>query len=195
MTLATVVGSCDKAAVLDSPTYVVTADGGASSERPARNSQKKYIIIAVSAVLTIGLIIAAILVGMHIFAEQQKAIVQFSLQFKSTSDNELAKQDVVSDPNDNVVQYHVTKPGQDVYIVNDFNKDLQIVKIQTADQTNCYVSPLNRSAAMDPNSISGPSPADGSTRFQPFLVSNTPVSDRSFLTKKAAVLCKDISLY
>ena len=46
---------------------------------------------------------------------------QFQLQFKG-SDNQDTKQDVTSDPNENVVTYHVTKPGQDAYIVDDFNK-------------------------------------------------------------------------
>ena len=32
------------------------------------------------------------------------------------------KQDVTSDPNENVVTYHVFNPSHEAYIVNDFNK-------------------------------------------------------------------------
>jgi len=32
------------------------------------------------------------------------------------------KQDVTSDPNENVVTYHVSSPSHEAYIVNDFNK-------------------------------------------------------------------------
>jgi len=36
--------------------------------------------------------------------------------------SENSKQDVTSDPNENVVQYHVSSPSHDAWIVNDFNK-------------------------------------------------------------------------
>jgi len=144
------------------------------------------------------LIIAGILVGMHIFAEAQKDIIEFSMNFKSTSDGGNVKQDVVSDPNDNVVQYHVTKDGQDFYIVSDFNKDIQVVRMESDSGVNCYVSPLNRSAAMDPSQITGPdmnsndNTTGGATVF---TVSRSPISDRSFLPKKALDLCKGVSTY
>lgn len=180
---------------VESPNYIVTSQ----MPEPAVRSggvQKKHILIAVSVVVVIGLAIAGILVGMHMFSEAQKEIVKFSMQFK-TGDNQDAKQDVVSDPNDNVVMFHVTKPGQDIYIVNDFNKDLQVVKIETSDSTNCYISPLNRSQAMDPSQITGAASLVGShdNAGQTYMISNTPVSDTSFLPKKAKDMCKGVSIY
>lgn len=53
--------------------------------------------------------------------EQMPLLFQFTFQFKGRN-NEDINQEVVSDPNDNVVQYHVTKEGQDAYVVNDFNR-------------------------------------------------------------------------
>jgi len=178
--------------------YVVTA-GVTPNEMTTgsrlRSVQKKHVIIAVAVLVGIGLVVGAIIGGIYIFAEEQKALVQFTLQFKSASDNQLTNQSVVSDPNDNVVEYHVTKPGQDVYVINDFNKDLQIVRIQTSTETNCYVAPLNRTSAMDPSTIAGPSNENGAASDQTFTLSSTPVTDRSFLTKKAADRCQGVSLY
>jgi len=36
--------------------------------------------------------------------------------------SENMKQDVTSDPNENVVQYHISNPGHETWIVNDFGK-------------------------------------------------------------------------
>jgi hypothetical protein len=178
----------------ETPTYIVTAD---SSMKPAQSGvQKKHVLIAVSSIVVVGLVIAGIMIGMHMFSEANKEIVKFSLQFKS-SDNENVDQDVVADPNANVVTYHVNKNGQDVNVVNDFNRDIQVVKIESSEGTNCYISALNRTQAMDPSQIIGAASLSGSKEAngQAFLVSNTPVSDISFLTKKAKDICKGVSTY
>lgn len=191
----------DKSAVVEAPTYIVTqSPGDVSSGSSKKGIQKKHVLIGVGLVVLAGLIIAGILVGMYIFAEAQKEIIKYSLNFKSTQDGGNVKQDVVSDPNDNVVMYHVTKDGKRVDIINDFNKGMQIVKMESDYGTNCYVSALNHSAAMDPSQITGPEqdskPGDntngGATLY---TVSSTPVSDRSFLPKKAQDMCKSVSVY
>jgi len=46
---------------------------------------------------------------------------QFNSQFK-TRDNQNANQTTTSDPNANVVTYHVVKANQDAYIIDDFNR-------------------------------------------------------------------------
>jgi hypothetical protein len=184
----------DKVAVVDSPTYIVTPRS--DEEPPRKGVQKKHILIVVGVIILVGLIIAGILIGMHIFAAQQKEIVQFTLQFKSSTDGQEVKQNVESDPNTNVVQYHITKDGKDVYVVNDFNRDMQVVKMQTDYGTSCYVSALNRTAAVDPSNINAlqtQSNDKGSTEI--FSVSNTPITDRSFLPKKAQDMCSGVSVY
>jgi len=191
--------SGDKSAIVEAPTYIVTSQSHEASNGSAgKGIQKKHVLVGAGIILLSGLIIAGILVGMHIFAETQKDIIEFSLNFKSTSDGGNVKQDVVSDPNDNVVQYHVTKDGQDFYIVSDFNKDIQVVRMESDSGVNCYVSPLNRSAALDPSQITGPdmnsndNTTGGATVF---TVSRSAISDRSFLPKKAQDLCKDVPTY
>ena len=41
--------------------------------------------------------------------------------------SENMKQDVTSDPNENVVEYHISDPGQETWIVNDFGKVRQFL--------------------------------------------------------------------
>jgi len=186
--------------VVEAPTYMVTATSTESSSGSAgRGIQKKHVLVLVGLVVLAGLVVAGVLVGVHIFAEAQKEIVKFSLNFKSGSDGKDVKQDVVSDPNDNVVMYHITKDGKSIDIVNDFNREIQIVKMESDYGTNCYISALNRSAAMDPSQITGPD-SDANSKKNTggatvFTISSSPVSDRSFLPKKALDMCKSVSVY
>jgi len=83
----------EKTAVVETPTYVVTPASGEQST--SKGIQKKHVLIVVGLVVLSGLIIAGILVGMYIFAEAQKDIVKFSMTFKSSSDGQTVKQDVV----------------------------------------------------------------------------------------------------
>jgi len=176
--------------------YIVTPRFVEETKKSGRVTRMNVFML-VGAIILAGLVITGTLVGMHIFAEAQKEIVKFSLDFKSSSDGQNMKQDVVSDPNDNVVQYHVTKNGQDVYVVNDFNREMQIVKVESSSGTNCYVSALNTTAALDPSHINGADSLTGSDKLaaQTFLVSKSPVTDRSFLPKKALDMCSGISVY
>jgi len=188
----------EKVTVVETTTYVVTS---ASSEPfKKKGIHKKHALIVVGLVVLAGLIITGILVGMYIFAEAQKEIVKFSMEFKSSSDNKNIKQEVESDPNDNVVMFHVTKDGQNTYIVNDYNRDMQVIKVITDSGTNCYVSALNRSAAADPSQISAADAnvkSTGNSESVPsiYTVSRSPVSDRSFLPKKAQDMCNGVSVY
>jgi len=187
----------EKVAVVEPPTYVITPT---ATEASRKGIQKKHVLIGCGLLLLAGLIIAGILIGMHIYAEQQKEIVKITLEFKSTSDGKNVKQDVTSDPNDNSVMYHTVKDGKDIYIVNDFNRDLQIVKFEFENHINCFVAPLNRTAAQNPADVplldKDAQPNDKSkSESMVFVVSDNPVSDRSFLPKKAVDMCKDVSVY
>jgi hypothetical protein len=184
--------------VTETPSYVVTPRF-VEETKPRIGMQRKHVFIMIGSVILAGLIITGILVGMHIFAEAQKEIVKFSLDFKSSNDGKDVKQDVESDPNDNVVMYHITKDGKNIDIVNDFNREIQVVKMESDYGTNCYVSALNRSAAMDPSQITGPDSDATSDRKNGgatvFSISSSPISDRSFLSKKALDMCKSVSVY
>jgi len=183
---------------VETPTYIASPRfTGSSDTNVKKGIQKKHVLIVIGMIILAGLIIAGILVGMYIFAEAQKEIVKFSLNFKSTADGQDVKQDVESDPNDNSVTYHISKDGKDVQIVDDFNRDIQVVRMETTYGINCYISALNRSDAMDPSQITGPEKSSDSANAGSimFTMSTSPISDRSFLPKKALEMCKSVSVY
>jgi uncharacterized protein YxeA len=171
----------------DIPSVVYTETQAAAPPRKT----KKYVIIAVSGILAVAIILAAILVGMYMFTKAQLDIVQYTMKM---GDN--GKQDVTSDPNENVVQYHVSGPQHDTWIVNDFNKDIQLLKIVSEGKTNCYLSALNRTNTMDPSKINGPDKTEPKDVVSlVYRVSDTPIADASFLSKTARDMCKGISVY
>lgn len=181
---------------VESPTYIVTAASEKDMSSHKGGITKKHVLMVVSGVLVVALILVAILVGMYLFAESQKEIVKFSMKFKGSDDSDV-NEDVESDPNDNVVMYHVTKPGQDAYVVNDFNKGMQIVKVAKDGAINCFVTALNKSNAQDASYITGPDSMSGKDgrREETFMISEDPVMDRSFLSKKAQDMCKGVAVY
>lgn len=190
----------EKVAVVEAPTYIVTSRSTeVSGVSASKGIQKKHMLIGVGLVILSGLIIGGILGGMYIFADAQKEIIKFAVNFKSSTDGKDVKQEVESDPNDNVVIYRITKDGKDIQIAYDFNRELQVVKMQSNSGVNCYVSPLNRSAVLDPSQISETESDENSDKKNGgstvFTVSTSPVSDRSFLPKKALDMCKTVSLY
>ena len=181
---------------VETPTYIVTTACEKDQHSKKSGVTKRHVLYAVSAVLVIALILVAILVGLYMFTQSQKEITKLAFQFKNL-DNEDINQEVESDPNDNVVQYHVTKEGQDVYIVNDFNRGMQVVKITENGESACYITALNRSAAGDPSLTSLITTPDKVTiKGASYTYSrlDDPVVDRSFLTQKALDLCKGVSL-
>jgi hypothetical protein len=161
------------------------------SPPPRKRSVKKYVILSVTILLAALIILAAILIGMYFFTKAQMEIVKYSLKFDKNTN-----QDVTSDPNENIVQYQMQNPGQKAWIVNDFNKDIQVVKIQTDTQTNCYVSALNRTRAMEPSKITGPETKEvNKAATLTYVTSGSPISDTSFLAKAAQDICKGVSTY
>lgn len=156
-----------------------------------RLPMKKIVIISLVTTFAIALILTAILVGMFLFTQAQLDIIKFSKQIE-----ENGNQDVVSDPNTNIVQYHVGNSDQDAWIINDFNRDIQVMKIQTETFTNCYVTQLNRSSALTPSEISGPNDYNTNQSVTlKYQYTNTPVTDVSFLSAPAKDLCKGVSVY
>lgn len=186
--------SSDKSPI-DSPTYIITADPTSNEKMRPMSQRKKLVILAVTAIIVVGLITTAVLVGIYLVKQADKEIASITFSFRD-KDNEDTKQTSLMDPNDNVVSFHVTKNEQDVWIVNDMNRGIQTVRVQSSSGTTCYVTPLNQSEAMTPAVLSPPDMRTASNALsQPFLLSNTPVVDRSFMTKKAVDLCSGVSVY
>jgi hypothetical protein len=175
-------------------TFVPTQNEVQTPAAPPSKSYRKYVIIAVTGIVVAAIILAAILVGMYFFTEAQKEILKFSY-----NRNENTKEEVTSDPNTNIIQFHVSSPDQELWVVDDFNRDIQVMKVQTDSGTDCFVSPLNRTLAPDPSTISAPSNSQtmkrNATYFVSYQAAETPIPDSSFLCKAAKDLCKGISTY
>jgi hypothetical protein len=164
-----------------------------AADVPKPRNTKKIVIIAVSAILSVAIILAAILVGMYMFTQAQKDIIKYTMQVDKDT-----KEEMTTDQNENVNQYHVQNANYEMWVVDDFNRDIEVMKIQTKSGTNCYVVPLNRTNAADPSKIKTPSTFEVKTNVTDTLyydVSSTPISDASFLGKTAREMCKGISVY
>lgn len=160
---------------------------------PKPRNTKKYVIIGVSAILTVAIILAAILVGMYMFTQAEKDLIKFTMNVdKDTT------QDVTSDPDNNVVEYHVQNSNYEMWVIDDYNRDIEVMKVKTDTATTCYAVPFNRTAAADPSQIKAPSNVvaqENATDSLSYIVSNTPVTDSSFLSQKAKDACNGISVY
>lgn len=178
----------------NSPAFVIsTSEGRLAGEAPKSRSYKKYAIIAVSGILAVAIILAAILVGMHLFTQAQKDIVKFSYNSGKNT-----KEEVTSDPNTNTVQYHVNGETYEAWVINDFNRDIQVMKVHSDMGTSCYLTALNRTTANDPATIKPPSAGNqrtNSTYSLKYLSANTPISDSTFLCRTARDVCSGVSTY
>lgn len=178
----------------DIPVTIISTQNEVSDPAvpPKPRSYRKYVIIAVTGIVVAAITLTAILVGMYFFTETEKEILKFSYNRDGNS-----KEDVTSDPNTNMVQFHVNNPDYEMWVVDDFNRDIQVMKILTDSGTNCYVAPLNRTTATDPSKVSVPSNPEtmNASYTVTYQAANTPIPDTSFLSKMAKDTCKGISTY
>lgn len=151
---------------------------------------KRNILIAVVCLLTTGLLVTAVLVGIRLFTDSNMEIAKYSLQANGVSQN-------VSVDN-NVVSYHVVKNGVEAWIVQDFDKELQVTKVLIDGHMSCYVTALNRTMASDASSVPDIAPhvdASAPTGSMLYQVVQQQIADISFLGKKASTMCQNIPTY
>lgn len=178
----------------DPDTPVVITQVTTTPEERKRKT-KRYLIIGGSAVLVVAIVLAAILVGMYLFTKAQTDLIQYTLNVDKDT-----KADVTVDQDDNSVEFHSYNDNYEAWTVNDFNRDIQTLKVKTPSGTNCYIGPLNRTSVMDPSQIkSVPSLPSGSNETYTsklyYDISAVPVTDTSFLGKKARDACMGTSVY
>jgi hypothetical protein len=168
---------------------------------------KKHILIATISLIVTGLIVVAVLVGIHLVMEGNKENLKLSLLLKD-SGAVAAKQNVSTDANANIIISHIVMDGLDVTINDDFDKDIQLLKIRTDLGVGCFVTPLNRTHAFDPKSLPIPSDYQAATQnkqevntssmgatHMSYDVAPTPINDTTFLGKRANELCANIPIY
>lgn len=155
---------------------------------------KKRIISAVVAVLIAAFVVTGILVGIWIFTEQSKMILQYKQNLIS-NDNSKANQEVSTDVAENIVQYHVVKEDNEWWIVEDFNKGIKMSKVKGSNGVyKCLASSLDEAIATKPSDVKAPSSPDQKAEdsvsaSEMFTIAEDPVKDTSFLGKTAKKLC------
>jgi len=185
----------EKAREAGLPAVFVSGAEMSTSAVAKTRSYKKYAIIAVCSIATIAIILAAILVGMYLFSESQKDIVKLSFSWDKDT-----KTEVSADSDTNIVQYHVTGRSYEAWVVDDFNRDIRVLKVQKdSSGTNCYAIPLNRTQAADPAQIDALSKDYGlkknATVELSYETASTPILDVTFTSKTARKMCDGISTY
>lgn len=166
----------------------------ASASEPccaAKNAKsKKYIAVGVIALLITVLVVIGALVGMKIYTDNNLEVVKYTLQANGVSQN-------VSVDNNNAITYHVSREGLEAWILQDFDKGIQVTKQIVGGSTQCYVTALNRSLATDASSIpdTTPNTDDATSDHVTYKILPDRIVDLSFLGKKASELCKNIPTY
>lgn len=121
-------------------------------------------------------------------------VFKVSMQFRGTDDVDI-EQHVTSAASSNYVMYHVIKPYETMWIVDDFDRSLQLMKIVTREDRVCYVTHLNRTNSMSPSLYSEQLPgevAGDRMRVQTtFYADEMQLNDLSQLGSQALKLCID----
>jgi hypothetical protein len=156
---------------------------------------KKRVVVAMSSVLVAVVVVAGILIGVKFFLDSQKDVLQRTLEFAAGGRTNL-KEDVTVDSTDNVIEYHVKEADKEVWVIEDYNRDIEITKIATASMTRCFVNVLNgtdKTLEAMKNII----PSNGSvpTVMTHFSVAQKPIKDTSVLGSKGQALCANIDAY
>lgn len=168
-------------------TFVISEPAGKSLKS---RLTKKHVLIGVISLLVTGLVVTAVLVSVRMVMDNNLAVLKYSMNSNGVQQN-------VS-TSENSVMYSVTKDNVQAWIVQDFDKGLQISKVLVDGQTTCYVTALNRSAATDPSSIPTTAPTvkdSSSPTHSIYKVLPDKIPEISFLGKRGSALCQNIPTY
>jgi hypothetical protein len=161
----------------------------AASTKKGRLTRKHLMIAGVALIIT-ALIVTGVLVGIRIYMDAHLEELKYSLEYKGVSQN------VTTDKN--IVTYHVVKDGVEAWVVQDFDKGIQVTKMLADNKAACYVTVLNRSLASDASSLPTTSPSvndDTPSDSVLFTVVPDEITDISYLGSKASAMCKNIPTY
>jgi hypothetical protein len=191
--------SDDKNSSTLEPTVIVTPaqmsgeSNGAVKKGPVT---KKYVLIAVICLLIAGLLVTGALVGIKLYTDNSLDIVKYQMTFKD-KDNSDASQTVSVGDGDNTVIYHVTnKDGGDITLVNDFNRNIQVAKIESSQGKVCYASVLNRSMSQEPNAIKSTAPVTNtSDKVVVYKPMADAITDITFLGPRVDKMCNNVPTY
>lgn len=128
-------------------------------------------------------------------------MIKMSMRFRGFDDID-TEQHVTCATSEKYVMYHVTKQTETAWILDDFQRSLQIMKISTAEGSICYVTHLNLTKSTSPDAyglqlFSDDGAAVGEqTRFQTtFVADEMQLDDVSHLGTQAQNLCADTPVF
>jgi len=173
------------------------------------NSGTGSSLVKAAVVIATGLLVGLIVVQVssHILlaapssrnGDADDDVFKMTMQFRGADDVDV-EQHVTSATTDNYVIYHVIKPHETTWIVDDFERSLQLMKIVSEEESVCYVTYLNRTLSTRPEAYGSQllkptgdaAAAVERKRFQTtFYVDEMQVDDVAQLGTRALNLCGD----
>jgi len=99
---------------------------------------------------------------------------------------------------ENVIVYHAVKKGGQATIINDFDRKIQVAKVETSDGgVTCLVSALNRSMLNEQTDRAEVPRQDNSSSPIDYFYERIaePIRDIAFLGERVSNLCNNIPTY
>lgn len=151
-----------------------------------------WVVVAV-----VGAIVTCALITLYFTSHvnNDDDYVKFRTSFKGNSGH-LVDQEVVSSGINNVIEYYITSsPNKRVTIIDDFNQDIQIMKIATPLEEICYVATLNSDSYVRPADVVFGLKTDKDHVSQVYETDSEPLDDLSVLGAKGRDLCESVPVF
>lgn len=193
MTVGTMDGKTSSAVEQPSVTIIRQAEENAGKKSRVT---RKHVIIAVTCTVVLAMVIAGILVGVKFHLDNTHKIVTHTLEFKVNS-HQKVKEDISADVKDNYVMYHLKDDDSEVTVIDDFNRELQVMKVTYPEGSKCFISVLNTSDNALPAVVLNATATDEilETDDKFYDSSETAVKDKSMLGSHGQKLCNNLEAY
>lgn len=166
-----------------------------------RSKQRKCVIAAATCVVLCCLIVIGVLVGIKLYWLMTSDITKYTLQFNDGKRQ--IDENITRSVKENFVEFHVVDPDDEnvqYWVLQDFNRYLQVMKYQSHRDAACFILPLNISRAYPMNSKANNKTScsnnDGSKRVTLYFEMSTyPIKETSILGSRGTDLCADLSAF
>jgi len=152
----------------------------------------KWVVIGV-VITTIVVVAGFVAAFCFMYQTSHAAIDSANVRFTGNGGKEVDEK--IETYDDDTILYTLTDPeGHQSVIVEDYGRKLEVAKIRDDGRTVCYVTPLNKTRPLS-NSIVTSQEENGPSEQVEYEASPDPVSDVSFLGRKAQEACKGAPVY
>jgi hypothetical protein len=172
---------------VDVDVQIDPSDGSIGTRKSSNTKQKLLLILLLflAASMTIYLCVK------NLRHDETGDVIEF--QFKGT--NNIMRTITSSVKGGYVLHFTETTSSDKYWILDDFTKDLQVIRSDKASLSVCYVSVLIRTESMAPSADAFRKTANKKIFHGIYSPALQPIEDRSFLGPEALKLCADIELY